>query len=245
MSPTAVLHAEWIKIRSLRASLGSLLALAVVTLVITALVLGSLDPTDGSPVHDDPLLRAFYALNFAQVAALAFGTTAMSCEYAHHALRLSLTAVPRRDLFYLAKAAVIGAAALLVGVVTVFGSFFLGQALLGEHGIGIGDPGALRACLGGAVGLALTALLATGVTTLLRSGIATLSILIPLFLILSFVVGDTAGGAAEFLPDRAGRQILHTDPEGALGPWSGLGVLALWALAALCAGWWSLRRRDA
>lgn len=39
--------------------------------------------------------------------------------------------------------------------------------------------------------------------------------------------------------------ILHETSDGALGPWSGLAVTALWAVAALAAGAWSVRRRDA
>ncbi|MFD8939749.1 ABC transporter permease [Streptomyces sp. NPDC059578] len=244
VSPTAVLHAEWIKIRSVRASLGSLIALFVVSLTLTGLVYASI-PSDSGELGDDRLLAAFYALNFAQVAAIAFGTTAMSSEYVQHGLRVSLAAVPNRDLFYAAKVAVIGAAALVVGLVTSFASFALGQGLLGDDGIGLGHPGAVRACVGGGVGLALTALLATGLAALLRSGVATLSILVPFTLIVSFVVGDVAGGAAQYLPDRAARQALLADPEGALGPWSGLAVAALWSLAALLVGWWAVRRRDA
>ncbi len=62
---------------------------------------------------------------------------------------------------------------------------------------------------------------------------------------MSFVIGGVSEGAAAWLPDRAGQQILFQEPPGALGAWTGLGVSALWAGAALLAGWWSLRRRDA
>jgi ABC-2 type transport system permease protein len=244
VSPTAVLHAEWIKIRSLRAGPGSLVALFAVSLALTALVYAPLSADGGEP-GGDRLLAAFHALNFAQLAALVFGTTAMSSEYVQHGLRVSLAAVPNRDLFYAAKAAVIGAAALVVGLATAFASFALGQGLLGDDGIGFDHPGAVRACVGGGIWLALTALLATGVTAVLRSGIAALGVLVPFTLTVSFVIGDLGGGAAQYLPDRAARQVLLADPEGGLGPWSGLAVAALWSLAALLAGWWSIRRRDA
>ncbi|MFD4833162.1 ABC transporter permease [Streptomyces uncialis] len=248
VSPTAVLHAEWIKLRSLRAALVSLAAVFAVAVAVTALVQASIeDPAGpiGEEFGGDRLFAAFYGVNFAHVAAIAFGTTAMSCEYVNHALRVSLTAVPDRDLFYAAKTAVIGAAALAVGLVTGFGIFLTGQAVLGDDGLGLGAPGALRACFGTGLGLALTALLAAGLTAVLRSGVAALSILIPFFLVVSFVIGDTTGGAAEYLPDRAGGQILFADPVGDLGAWSGLAVAALWSLAALLAGWWTVRRRDA
>lgn len=245
MSTTAVLRSEWIKIRSVRASLGSLSSVFVATLAITVLAFASVGTAEAENADYEPLFFAFYALNFGQVAAISFGTTAMSSEYLNGALRVSLSAVPRRGLFYGAKVAVVGALALGVGLLTSFAGFLSGQAFMGEYAIGLGHDGALRACVGGGIYLALMALLAAGLTTLLRSGVAVLSILIPFTLIVPFVIGDVANGVAGFLPDRAGQQILHENPTGTLGPWAGLAVTAAWAAAALLAGWWALRRRDA
>ncbi|MGY0487974.1 ABC transporter permease [Streptomyces sp. WG-D5] len=243
-APTAVLRAEWIKIRSLRGSFGSLLAVFVATLAVTTLAfatIGQAEADDGG----DLLFGAFYALNFGQIAALAFGATAVSSEYLNGALRVSLSAVPNRTLFYGAKMAVIGGCGLAVGLLTSFAAFLVGQAFMGPYTLGLGDPGAVRACVGGGVYLALMALFAAGLTAVLRSAVAVLSILVPFLLIVSFVVGDVAGSAADYLPDRAGQQVLRQHAEGSLGPWGGLAVTALWAAAAVVAGWWTVRRRDA
>jgi ABC-2 type transport system permease protein len=244
MSLTAVLHSEWIKIRSVRASFGSLIAIFAATLAITLLVFATVGRAEADN-GGDPVFGAFYAINFAQIAAIAFGATAVSSEYAGGALRISLSAVPRRDLLYAAKTAVLAGAALVVGLAASFATFFTGQAFLGNYAIGLGEPGALRACLGAGIYLALMALFAAGLTVLLRSAVAVLSLLIPFILIVSFVVGDIAGGAAAYLPDRAGQQVLRQDPAGGPGPWTGLGVTALWTAAALLAGWQAMRRRDA
>lgn len=245
MSTSAVLHSEWIKIKSVRASLGSLITVFVATVAITVLAFAAVGTAEADNADYEPLFSAFYALNFGQIAAISFGTTAMSCEYLNGALRISLSAVPRRGLFYAAKVAVVGALALGVGLLTSFVGFLAGQAFMGEYAIGLGHHGAVRACVGGGVHLALMALFAAGLTMLLRSGIAVLSILIPFTLIVSFVIGDVASGAAAFLPDKAGQQVLHENPTGTLGPWAGLAVTAAWAAAALLAGWWAVRRRDA
>ncbi|MFH9070320.1 ABC transporter permease [Streptomyces alboflavus] len=245
MSTSAVLHSEWIKIKSLRGSVGSLVAVFVATVAITVLVFATVGRAEADNADAEPLFDAFYAFNFGQVAAISFGAAAVSSEYVNGALRVSLAAVPRRGLFYGAKIAVLGAAALLVGLVTSFTTFLGGQAFLGEYAIGLGHPGAVRACVGGGVYLALMALFAAGLTAVLRSGAVVLGVLIPFTLIVPFVLGDMAGGAAQFLPDRAGQQILHEAPDGMLGPWAGLGVTALWAVASLGAGWWAVRRRDA
>ncbi|MER8073635.1 ABC transporter permease [Streptomyces sp. NPDC094034] len=244
MSVIAVLHSEWIKIRSVRASFGALLAVFAATLAITLLVFATVGRAEAEG-GEDPVFGAFYAINFAQIAAIAFGATAISSEYTGGALRISLSAVPRRGLFYAAKTAIVATAALVVGLATAFATFFAGQAFLGKYAIGLGEPGALRACIGGGIYLALMALFATGLTFLLRSAVAVLSLLIPFILIVSFVVGGIAEGASAYLPDRAGQQILHQYPAGGLGPWTGLAVTALWAAAALLAGWWAIHRRDA
>ncbi|MFJ6571716.1 ABC transporter permease [Streptomyces sp. NPDC091292] len=245
MSTSAVLRSEWIKVRSVRASFGSLIAVFAVTVGITLIVFPTVGQAEAESGGGDPVLAAFYTLNFAQIAAISFGATAVSSEYLNHALRVSLWAVPKRGLWYGTKMAVIGGAALAVGLLTSLASFLTGQAFMGEYAIGLGEPGALRACFGGGIYLALMALFAAGLTVLLRSGVAVLSLLIPFTLIVSFVVGDVAGGAARYLPDRAGRQVLYQNAPGAPGPWTGLAVLALWAGAALLAGWWAIRRRDA
>ncbi|MDX3769994.1 ABC transporter permease [Streptomyces sp. NBC_01707] len=245
MSTLAVLRSEWIKIRSVRSVAGSLTAVFLATLAVTVLAFATVGQAEADNPDADPVFGAFYALNFGQIAAISFGATALSSEYLNGALRVSLAAVPRRDLFYAAKMMLVGALALVVGLVTSFTAFLVGQLFMGKYAIGLGEPGALRAALGGGIYLALMALLAAGLTALLRSAVAVLSLLIPFILIVSFVVGDIAGGVAQYLPDRAGQLVLQQNPEGGLGPWTGLAVTAAWASAALLTGWWAMRRRDA
>ncbi|MFJ2419536.1 ABC transporter permease [Streptomyces brevispora] len=245
MSTTAVLRSEWIKIRSVRAISGSLIAVYLVTMAVTVLTFATVGQAEGDNADAEHVFGAFYALNFGQIAAIGFGATAISSEYLNGALRMSLLAVPRRTHFYTVKMSLVGGAALAVGLTTAFSSFLVGQLFMGEYAIGLGEPGALRAAFGGGIYLALMALFAAGLTVLLRSAVAVLSLLIPFILIVSFVVGDIAGTAADYLPDRAGQMVLHQNPEGSLGPWAGLAVTAAWASVTLLAGWWALRRRDA
>ncbi|MFI8371318.1 ABC transporter permease [Streptomyces sp. NPDC085466] len=245
MSPAAVLRSEWIKIRSVRSVFGSLLAVLVAAPGIALAVFPAIGQPEAATGDMDRLFWIYYPMNFVQIAAISFGATAASSEYLNGALRNSLAAVPRRGLFYAAKAAVVGAGALVVGVVAGFVIFFTANAFLGGYAVGIGEPGALRSCFGAGLYLALITLFSLGLTFLLRSAVAVLSVLIPFILIVPFVVGGMSEGAAAWLPDRAGRQILFQDPLGPLGAWTGLGVAALWAAAALLAGWWAVRRRDA
>ncbi|MGS0684903.1 ABC transporter permease [Nakamurella sp. GG22] len=245
MTTLAVVRSEWIKTRSLRAIVGALVAIFVVTVGFGALgcILVN-DPKVQSPDFD-PLELSFYGLTFGQIAAISFGTVVMSQEFHHSALRVSLSAVPQRGLFYVSKIAMTGSVALAVGLLSGFTTLLLGQALLGDAGIGIADDGALRAAVGGGICLALMALFAAGLTALLRSGVAVLSLLIPLLLLVPFIFTDFVSGIGSFLPNQAGRLVIQQYPDGPIGPLTGLGVTAVWTCAALLAGWIAISRRDA
>lgn len=240
MAFTPVFHSEWIKIRTLRSQVAALAMILVATVVFSALASSD---TGGDDL--DPLFAVFFGVTFGQIAAIAFGTTAVSSEFQGGALRLSLAAVPHRGRWFAAKATAIAVPVLAVGLVTGLVTLTVGKAALGSKADGLGWAEQARGVVGCAVYLTLMALFAAGLTALLRSGAATLGILIPFLLIVSFVVGDMSNDIADLLPDRAGQVALYATWDGAMGPWTGLGVTALWAAAALAAGAWSVRRRDA
>lgn len=240
-----VLHSEWIKIRSLRGTFGALIAIFAATVGIQVLTAALIGTAEEGSMGEDPLLAAFYGLNFGQIAAFAFGATALSSEFYNSALRTSLTAVPNRARLYLSKMAMVGGLAFLVGQLAAVATFVGGQAFMGPYTLELGSPGTYRAIFGCGVYLALMALLAAGLTAVLRSASAVLSLLIPFVLILSFVLGQASEGVAGYLPDRAGQMMMRLDTSVGLAPWAGLGVLALWTLVAVTAGWVSVRRRDA
>lgn len=241
MTFVPALHAEWIKIRTLRSLVRGLAAVLLATTAFSALA-GLDDAGDG---EFDPLFSIFFGVSFGQIAAITFGAQTVAAEFRGGALRVSLAAVPDRVRWFLAKVVAIGIPVLVTGLVTGGLSLLVGTSVLGSGANGPGRWEELRAVVGCGLYLTLMALLAAGLAAVLRSGTATLSILIPFLLIVSFVVGNAAGGVADFLPDRAGQVILHATWDGTLGPWTGLAVTAAWAAAALAAGGWSVWRRDA
>ncbi|MEU1319300.1 ABC transporter permease [Streptomyces tibetensis] len=241
MEFTPVLRSEWLKVRTLRSLPGALLALLAVTTAFSAIA----GVSDAADPGFDPLFTALSGVIPGQIAAVTFGATAVSSEFQQGALRLSLAAVPQRGRWFATKAAVIALPALLVGLVTAFVALLVGRAGLGAAADGLGTGEQVRGVVGCGVYLMLMALFAAGIAALLRSGVATLSLLVPFILVVSFVIGDATGTVADFLPDKAGQLVLRETYEGTLGPWSGLGVTGLWTAAALLAGAWSVRRRDA
>ncbi|WP_329240127.1 ABC transporter permease [Streptomyces canus] len=237
-----VLRSEWLKIRTLRSLLGALLALFAATTAFSAIAGAS----ETSDPEFDPLFMALSGVGPGQIAAISFGAMAVSSEFHGGGLRLSLAAVPRRGRWFAAKLLAIGVPTLAVGLVTAFAALVVARAGLGDAASGLSTGEQTRGVVGGAVYLTLMALFAAGVAALLRSGVGALSLIIPFILVVSFVIGDATGaGVADFLPDRAGQTVLYETPDRTLGPWTGLGVTALWTAAAVAAGAWSLNRRDA
>lgn len=236
-----VLHAEWLKIRTLRSLLGALAALFAVSTAFSAVA----GVSDTSDPDFDPLFMALSGALPGQIAAISFGVMAVSSEFHGGGLRLSLAAVPRRGRWFAAKAIVIALPSLLVGLVTALAALVAARAGLGSAASGLTTGEQVRGVVGCGVYLMLMALFAAGLTALLRSGVAALCVLIPFILVVSFVIGDAAGTVADFLPDRAGQVVLYESYDGTLGPWQGLAVTALWAVGALGAGAWSVGRRDA
>ncbi|MEU1196194.1 ABC transporter permease [Streptomyces sp. NPDC005813] len=240
MTFAPALRSELIKIRTLRSLLWGLAAVLLATTAFSALA-----GLDDSGEEFDPLFSTFFGVSFGQIAAITFGAQAVSAEFQGGALRLSLAAVPDRVRWFVAKAVAVGGPALVIGLVSGGVSTVVGTAVLGSRASTLTWGEELRGAVGCGIYLALMALFAAGIAAVLRSGVATLSILIPFLLIVSFVVGGASGTVADFLPDKAGQVVLHKTWDGVLGPWTGLGVTALWAAAALAAGAWSMRRRDA
>lgn len=249
-----VLRSEWTKIRSVRATLWTLLAALVTTVALGALISGLLrssfdDLSRTEQLTFDPTFTSFAGMALGQLAMVAFGILVVSGEYGTGMIRTSLAAVPQRGLLMFAKVAVATALALVVGVATSFAAFFAGQAALGQYHTTLGAPGVLRAVLGGGGYLGLIALFSMGVAWALRSAILSFAVLIPLFFLISGILStvEATKRVADYLPDVAGSQIMSVVDSGdrPYGPFVGLLIMLAWVAAALAAGYLVLRRRDA
>lgn len=181
---TAALHAEWIKLRSLRSTyLTMLCALALGT------GLGFLDTT--SVAHHwttmstqdraafDPVGDSFTGLAFAQLAFGVLGVLAIGTEYGTGMIQTTLAATPRRGILYIAKALVVGTVALLLGETFAFGTFLLGQAMLATNHLDVSltDPGVLRAVSSAGLYLWVVAMVGYGVGAFLRHTAAGIAVM--------------------------------------------------------------------
>ncbi len=257
-------RAEWTKLRSVPSTTWTAIAIAGVTVGVTAFLaaVGRTTANEvgkGGPGDDDVVVNALRGAWLGQVAMVVFGALAATSEFATGTIRATFAAIPRRSVAFTAKAAVVGAAALLVGSAATVVSFLVAQPLLHDGGytppaypyVSLTDGFALRATLGTALYLALLALFSMGVSTIARHTAAAMTVAVGLVLVPTVVMGFFTGSIRELLQwisPAAGLSIQITrerwdNPP--FGPWVGLGITAAWAAAALIVGIWTLRRRDA
>ncbi|MEW2293117.1 ABC transporter permease [Streptomyces sp. NPDC006743] len=256
MAVAQIIRSEWTKIRSVASTVWTLSLAAVVTIALGMLISALTRSEFGNmPARErlsfDPTFISFAGMTLGQLAMIVFGVLVVSNEYSTGMIRTSLAAVPRRGTFLASKVAVAAALALLVGMATSFAAFFLGQAMLGSLRTSLDAPGVLRAVIGGGLYMTLIAVFSMAVAVMLRSPMLSLGILMPFFFLISNILGNVSvtKKIGQYLPDQAGSRILRVIPrvgdDTPYGPWGGLGIMTLWVIAALAAGYALLRKRDA
>ena len=257
---STTLRAEWTKARTMTSTGWLLLGTVVLTVTVSALAAGAVSCPSGH-CGDDPAKISLTGIYLGQALIAIMAVLAVSGEYSTGMIRVTLTAMPGRITVLAAKAAVTAVLALAVGTVAVGICLLAGRLILPGNGISpahgyppisVSDGAVLRAGFGSILYLALIALLSLGVGTAVRDSAVAIGIvlgLLYLFPIISAAAGpsDMERHLQQIGPMTAGLAIqsvtgLHALP---IGPWAGLGVLAIWAAAALLTGGLLLRFRDA
>ncbi|WP_367048609.1 ABC transporter permease [Streptomyces sp. Je 1-332] len=252
------LHAEWIKIRTMRSTLFVILGALVFAVGLAALNGSSsgseyadLSPADRAAF--DPLATSLMGYLVAQIAFGLLGGLVMTAEYGARTIVPTLASVPQRARVLGAKTVVLTAVTLPVGAVVSLAGFLIGQASLSGAGaphLGLTNAVALRGIFGGGLYLALAALLGLALGTLIRSTTATVTTLFGVMLIVQAFAPALPGAlgdwVSKFWPPIAGGQIITAvrDPD-LLAPWTGLGVMAGCVTALLAAAFVVFRKRDA
>jgi ABC-2 type transport system permease protein len=280
------LRGEFTKIRSVRSTYWTLFALIVVCVGIGALfswgeasqmsrlASGAGLFRNGVPAGGPPPanviahLRAvrvgraasvsLFGLLIGQLIIVVLGALAITAEYSTGMIRTSLATMPRRGTVFASKAVVFGGVALVVGLITSFLAFFVGQAILSTQHINttLGHPGVLRSVIGGGLFLAVCGLLSFGLGALLRhtaGAIATaIGLLFVLWILGNFLPSPPSGwfGQADldkWIPFNAGSGLWQNQINGIhpFSPWVGFGVFCAYAAVVLIAGLILFRRRDA
>jgi hypothetical protein len=252
-------RAEWVKLRSSRSLVWTLVGAAACTIALTAFLaaVGHTDATRAGQGDDDVVVNALRGVLLGQVVIVAFGVLTISPEYATGLIRTTLSATPTRGVVFVAKSLLVGTSTAVVGVVATIASFTLAQPLLHEGGFvppaypiaTLGQPAVLRAVLGTALVLVLLALFAFGLGVLVRHTAAAVTIGVGAVLLPTVLSAFLAGQVRDLVlqgSPAAGLAIQSTRARAGapIGPWAGLAVTSAWAAAALLAAFLVFRVRD-
>jgi ABC-2 type transport system permease protein len=256
----AVVRSEWTKLWSVRSTLWSLLVTIAMIVGLGALFCAArvaradhLDP--GELANFDPTGFSLNGIFLAQLAVGVLGVLVMSSEYATGQIRATFGATPQRNVVLAAKVVVFMVVVFVVGLIACLAAFFIGQSILSGTTVfrhaSIGDPGALRAVVGGAIYLSVLGALGIGLGTILRRTAGAIAALVGLLLIVPILVNFLPSpwntDISKFLPLQAGNNVFHTAKLSSndLSLWVGFAVFCAYAVASLVVGAVLLARRDA
>jgi ABC-2 type transport system permease protein len=248
---------EWIKLRTVRSTGWGFAIVAVSMIGFAVLVNGVLSAHWGhmsaaDRATFDPTNQGFTGLIVAQLVAAVLGVLTITSEFSSGLAQATFAAAPRRPLVLAAKTAVFGGAALVVGEVLAFISFFAGEAILhgGAPHVTLATPGVPRAVLMAGGYVALTGLFGLGLGAIIRrtaGGIAAAAGVIFVIPFLTLPLPESLrDSVSKFLPEQiAASSITAVKPEPhSLSPGLGFGLLCLYAVVLLSAGAYTLAKRD-
>ncbi len=253
-----VVHAEWIKLWSLRSTYWTVFA-TLAAMVVIAVMLGVASIVDVSEGRPDGAMTIGMGYSFAQVAVAVLGVLTITGEYTTGMIRSTLAAVPTRLPALAAKALLVAGVGFVVGVVGVALSYLASYPLLGADGTApLSDPQVQRIFWGSGLYLAGVGLLGLGVGAIVRhtAGAVTLVLgvvlLLPTLWQLMMMTSSWFMTSYAYLPSTAGERIVSPEvsgslPEGlqVLSPWAGFTVFMVYLAVTFLVAGVLLRRRDA
>jgi ABC-2 type transport system permease protein len=254
VSFAGALRSEFTKIRSVRSTYWTLLAMFVLVVGFGALAaLGASHGPRGP--YFDPTQHSLVGLYIGQLIIGVLGVLVISSEYGTGMIRTTLTTNPHRGVMIAAKGVVFALVALVTSLVTSFTAFFVGQAIMSSDHISttIGAPNVLRAVIGGALFLTACGVLAFGLGLLLRHSAAGIAAVVGLLFVVTILVQflpqSWQNDTDKWIPALAGGQVWLTVQQPGNTPmfsaWPSFAILCGYAAIAVAAGVLLFRKRDA
>jgi hypothetical protein len=254
-------HAEWIKIRSLRSTwigMASVVLVmigfgAIATAVSTGSITGPQDGDGGPFGGGGTLSTVLTGANFAVLLIGVLGSLAGAREYGSRMITATVAAVPRRGQVVVAKTVALAAVVIPTALIAVMGTYGVGMGILSANDaatVSLTDDGVLTSLLGMAGYLTAIALLGLGLGIVLRSVAGSIGAVVGGILILPNLAGallpDSWDTVLKFLPSSAASAFTEVTAAGGstLSAGAGVAVLAAWVVAVIGAAAFTIRRRD-
>jgi len=249
-------RAEWVKFRTIQATVISTLATIGVGIHF-AFAFGSAtvrDYFDAAPADradfDPMMLATARPFMITMIAAGVIGVLAVTSEYASGTIRVSAVAVPARHRLFAAKATVVGSVTLVAGQLVALPVFLISQSVLARANVPsvtLAGPHVVRAVVGGGLCLTLTSLLGVAFGFLLRASagaiaVTTLVVILPTMApLFPDWLGDLIG---KYWPSTAGLRVtaIRPDPD-LLAPGTGFAVMCGYVAVLLAAALTAFRNR--
>jgi ABC-2 type transport system permease protein len=256
------MHAEWTKLRTVSGTTWLLAGVVVATIAVSAAAVAATKCASGLGCPADTTKLSLTGVYLGQAVVAILAVLAVGNEYSTGMIRVTLTAMPHRLAVLAAKAAIVGVLALVAGAVAIAASLLAGRLILPGNGftaahgyaaLSLAHGPTLRAACGSVLYLALIAMLSLGIATAVRDPAVSIGLSLGVLYLPPILIALTVTNPLwlhrlqRYTPMTAGLTIQNTTGLHGLPitPWAGLGVLALWAAAALLIGGLLLRIRDA
>ena len=250
---------EFAKIRSVRSTFWTLLICLLlsvgISVLIAALTSANWDTLSDSSKASTDMSSVVAGVYFGVLVTGVLGVLVVSTEYGTGMMRTSLTAFPRRGTLFAAKATVLTAVVLAVGLVIAFASYAISSPFYTRHGVdlSLSQAANLRALLAVPVYLTLIALMGFGLAFLLRHTAAAISGLVGLLFVIPIITNFLPGTAGKdinnLVPSNAGGAMMITHPTttgtAPLSPLGGLIALLIWTAVLIVPAFTLFRHRDA
>ncbi|SDL90468.1 ABC transporter permease subunit [Nonomuraea jiangxiensis] len=252
----ATLSSEWLKLRSVASTYHAIgtAAMTMVLGVVWALYVSALAEDRGSLRAAAPE-QGFLPL--LQISLAVLGVLAITTEYATGMIRTSLTTVPKRSTFLLAKAGIVAIATFTAALSILLVTYSVSRLIIGGHQVGFNDSAFtddLPMLLASVLSVTCLALVGLGLGAAIRSTAGAILSVVALLFVLP--------GAANYLPPPwntrvaplllpnlvpqiADQRLSSRLGDGFLSPPAALALLLAYPLIALALGYYVLKRRDA
>jgi ABC-2 type transport system permease protein len=255
-----VLASELTKLRSTRSTYIEIALAIIIAFGMTALISIAIGSTFDEWGADDvaswePVFVGFFGLTFGGIVLMILGVTVVSSEYTSGMMRLTFTTTPRRGRLFAAKLAAITIVSLGAGAVIVFGTFAIGQWILGLYGTPtatLADGETLRVLMASWLLTPLYPVIGACIAAVARSTAPALTAVLTLFfapLIFGPLFPNSwQENALRWLPGNVADHLMMPDPDTDallyISPGVAFFALCMWLAGFLGVAYFSTIRRD-